>query len=57
MTELEAIRRARNLYASDDIEIDEHPLTSRVDPELQADPGYWVAAWVWVRDDEDGEED
>lgn len=52
MTDAEAIERARALYASDDLEIDGTPALSRVDPELQADPGVWVAAWVWVADDE-----
>lgn len=43
-----AIQTARNRYACDDIEIDDTPRVSRVDPTTQADPGTWVSAWVWV---------
>lgn len=40
------VEKARNIYGSDDIEIDDNALTSRGD-----DPGTWVQAWVWVYDD------
>lgn len=40
------IAQARESYASDDVEIDDAPEVS------EADNGVWVAAWVWVRDDE-----
>lgn len=54
-----AIQVAREKYAdpsNDDIEIDDFPATSI------GDGGIWVAAWVWVRDDDaapfdDGDED
>jgi hypothetical protein len=38
---------ARAHYGSDDIEIDENAVVSKGD-----DDGAFVAAWVWVRDDE-----
>lgn len=40
----EQIEAARDIYASDDIEIDDDALLSN-GPE---DSGYWVQAWVWV---------
>lgn len=46
--ELAFIQEARNQYASDEIEIDEEPKTS------PSDEGCWVAAWVWVSNDEAG---
>lgn len=52
LAEVAAVQRARNLYADDDLEIDDNPEVSRVSPLYQADPGYWVAAWVWVPDNE-----
>lgn len=33
---------ARELYGSDDVEIDDNAKASR------ADEGVWVGAWVWV---------
>lgn len=45
------IERARNLYAEgsdNDIEIDDGALQSR-----GGDPGTWVAAWVWVPDEDE----
>lgn len=36
------IRQARELYGSDEIEIDDNAAASR------ADEGIWVAAWVWL---------
>lgn len=51
------ITRARELYANDETEIDDDPAVSH------ADDGTWVAAWVWVSneeagliDDEDGDD-
>lgn len=41
------IAQARENYASEDIEIDDTPEVS-----AGGDPGVWVAAWVWVRDDD-----
>lgn len=41
---IRSIERAREMYESDDIEIDD-------DPEVALGPegeGAWVAAWVWV---------
>lgn len=46
MTPKEAVAEARKRYAEpsdDDIEIDDEPAY------LDAEDGYWVAAWVWVR--------
>lgn len=40
------IKQARNEYASDDIEIDDNAKTS------ETDEGVWVAAWVWLRHEE-----
>lgn len=42
------IQRARELYADDETEIDDDPAVSH------ADDGTWVAAWVWVSDEEAG---
>lgn len=36
------IEAARKIWADDDVEIDDDPLTSR------AEHGCWVSAWVWV---------
>jgi hypothetical protein len=38
----EEIERARELYGSDDVEIDENAKASR------ADSGTWIEAWVWL---------
>ncbi|QNG62646.1 hypothetical protein B1VFA_014 [Rhizobium phage B1VFA] len=43
------ISAARDHWASDDLEIDDDPRVS-----AGGDPGAWVHAWVWVRDDEAG---
>jgi hypothetical protein len=40
------IARAREMYASDDLEIDNQPQVS------VADTGVWVAAWVFVHKEE-----
>lgn len=48
------INRARQEYANnsdDNIEIDEEAKASR------GDDGVWVAAWVWLADNEEEEED
>jgi hypothetical protein len=50
MTDEQAIAAARDMYASDDVEIDDNPKLSH------ADDGVWVAAWVWVSR-EDAEHD
>lgn len=42
---------ANQQYGTDDIEIDDEPATS------PADGGTWVAAWVWIKEPEDEEED
>jgi len=39
------IRRARGLYGSDEVEVDENAQVSR------ADDGAWVGAWVWLEND------
>ncbi len=46
MTDAAAIAAARELYADDDLEIDDNPAISH------ADGGVWVAAWVWVANEE-----
>lgn len=43
----EMVRRARDIWASDDLEIDDHALVS------ECDEGVWVAAWVWVPKEND----
>lgn len=40
------IETARRLYQCDDVEIDDIAETSR------ADYGFWVAAWVWITNDD-----
>lgn len=42
----EEIQAARDEYQNDDVEIDEGALASH------ADGGVWVAAWVWLGDEE-----
>jgi hypothetical protein len=37
--------RARDLYGSDDVEIDENARASR------GEGGTWIAAWVWLGDE------
>lgn len=49
-TRQQMIARARELYQDDDCEIDDNALLSR--PEKNDDEGAWVAAWVFVRDEE-----
>ena len=44
------IKRARELYETDDIQIDENATTSRAYG--NPDGGLWVAAWVWLADKE-----
>ena len=45
------IKQARERYAmGSNVEIDDEPATS------EADSGVWVAAWVWVPNDEDDDE-
>lgn len=41
----EELDRARAIYGSDEIEIDEGAFTSRCEEEN----GLWVSAWVWVK--------
>lgn len=36
------VDKARELYSTDEIEIDDHPVLS------VTDDGAWVSAWVWV---------
>lgn len=48
------VARARVMYASDDIEIDDNPMVSEDHPGIN---GKWVAAWLWVSDDEIEEEE
>ena len=43
---LRAVATARAEYANDDIEIDDYPAVTR------SDTGYWVAAWVHVREED-----
>lgn len=47
------IEAARDEYASDEIEIDDDALASRPDEE----EGLWVQAWLWVRIENEPEED
>ena len=42
------IAQARDIYADDNIEVDDDARVSRPDPGADADNGVWVAAWVWV---------
>jgi len=44
------IEAARNEYQTDDVEIDDDAKLSEVDEGGNA--GAWVAAWVWVSDEE-----
>jgi hypothetical protein len=46
----ELIEKARSQYGSDDVEVDDDANMCRGD-----DPGTWVAAWVWIRDSEEGD--
>jgi hypothetical protein len=41
------IEKARELYVDDETEIDDDPAVSP-----GGDPGCWVAAWVWVSNDD-----
>ena len=43
------IGAAREVFATDDLEIDDDPNVS-----LGGDPGAWVHAWVWVSDEDAG---
>jgi hypothetical protein len=38
-------RKAMELYQSDDLEIDE----LKNEDVSEADAGYWVRAWVWIK--------
>lgn len=38
----DAIQRARDQYASDDVDFDDNPMVS------VGEDGVWVSAWVWV---------
>lgn len=40
------IQTARDLYQTDDVEIDDNAAVSRTDE------GMWVAAWVWINNEE-----
>jgi hypothetical protein len=42
MASADQIQAARDLYQTDECEIDDDASTS------EADEGYWVQAWVWV---------
>jgi hypothetical protein len=42
---LDLIQRARDEYASDDLEIDDNAVVST------GEDGSWVQAWVWVREE------
>lgn len=42
---------ANDRYGTDDIEIDDEPATSA------GEGGTWVAAWVWIEDPEEEEEE
>ncbi len=44
-THAASIEKARELYVTDEVEIDDRPLISE-----GGDPGRWVSAWVWVSD-------
>ncbi len=46
------IAAGREKWCNDDLEIDDHPMVS-----LGGDPGAWVAAWVWVTDEDAGLEE
>lgn len=39
------IKRARDQWASDELEIDDGARASR---DTESNTGYWVAAWVWI---------
>ena len=43
------IETARNIHQDCDVEIDDDAKLSRVD---NGDHGNWVAAWVWVSDED-----
>lgn len=49
-TNSEILQTARDLYACDDIQIDDGAALS------ETDDGTWVAAWVWVPKPEDNED-
>lgn len=44
----EEIERARDEYATDDLEIDDDAIASRMDESQGGDNGTWVNAWVWI---------
>jgi hypothetical protein len=44
------IEQARTAYGNDDVEIDDNALTSR-----NGDSGVWVAAWVYLYNELEGE--
>ena len=45
----EEVERARAIYQTDEIEIDDDAKTSQA--EDNPDGGKWVAAWVWLPDE------
>lgn len=47
------ILKARELYASDELEIDDSAQMS--EPGDDGDKGVWIQAWVWVPDEENKE--
>ena len=53
MDERAYVARARELWQDDDIDIDADPVVSVVDDaENGGVGGAWVAAWVWVADED-----
>lgn len=44
LAESGTVETARQRWASDDLEIDDFPMTSR------GEDGCWISAWVWVAD-------
>ena len=49
----EQIKRAREEYGSDDIQIDDNARRADTD---EVAGGTWIQAWVWLAPDEDGGE-
>jgi hypothetical protein len=43
--------RARVLFGSDEVEVDEDALSSKAGG---GELGYWVQGWLWCSDDEEG---
>lgn len=44
----ELVKRARALYGSEDVVIDDGAITDEPARSNDADEGTWVQAWVWV---------